>query len=263
MRNENKRLHDKVALITGGASGIGLCCARRFVDEDAKVVITDRDVPAGRIAEREIGENIRFFPQDVTDEHQWDGIVQNTIDTFGAVDILVNCAGVFRRGNIEDTSISLWRDIIGVNLEGTFLGCRAAVRAMKDKGGAIVNLSSTSGMVGDADYAAYDASKGGVRLLTKSIAVYCARERYSIRCNSVHPGNIDTPMVQNLIAAQPDPQAEARLWRAGLRMGRFGRPEEVASLVLFLSCDESSYINGAEIIVDGGDIAGGALDLPN
>ena len=103
-----------------GASGIGLCCARRYADEDAKVVITDRDVPAGRIAKREIGENIRFLPQDVTDEHQWDGIVQNTIDTFGAFDILVNCAGVFRRGNIEDTSISLWRDIMGVNLESTF-----------------------------------------------------------------------------------------------------------------------------------------------
>ena len=263
MKNENKRLHNKVALITGGASGIGLCCARRFVAEEAKVVITDREVGAGRAAEKDIGEHSRFFQQDVTDEHQWDEIVQNTIDTFGALDILVNCAGVFRRGNIEDTSVALWRDIMGVNLEGTFLGCRAAVRAMKHTGGSIVNLSSTSGMVGDADYAAYDASKGGVRLLTKSIAVYCARERYAIRCNSVHPGNIDTPMVQNIIAAQPDPEAEARIWQAGLRMGRYGRPEEVAALVLFLAGDESSYVNGAEFIVDGGDIAGGALDLPN
>jgi 3(or 17)beta-hydroxysteroid dehydrogenase len=263
LNSENKRLHAKVALITGGASGIGLCCARRFIAEGAKVIITDRDVDAGREASSEIGKNGLFLEHDVTDEQQWDETVRNTVDTFGALNILVNCAGVFRRGSIEDTSVSLWRDIMGVNLEGTFLGCRAALRAMKSTGGAIVNLSSTAAMMGDADYAAYDASKGGVRSLTKSIAVHCARQRYAIRCNSVHPGNIDTPMIQNIIAAQPDPEAEARIWQNGLRMGRYGRPEEVAALILFLSCDESSYVNGAEFVVDGGDMAGGALDLPS
>lgn len=263
LTSENRRLHNKVALITGGASGIGLCCARRFVAEGAKVIITDRDVGAGKKAGESVADNCRFLQHDVTDEQQWDDVVHNTIDTFGALNILVNCAGVFRRGNIEETSIDLWRDTLSINLEGTFLGCRAAVRTMKTTGGAIVNLSSTAAMVGDAEYAAYDASKGGVRSLTKSIATYCARQRYAIRCNSVHPGNIDTPMVQNMISEQPDPVAEARIWQAGLRMGRYGRPEEVAAMVLFLSCDESSYVNGAEFIVDGGDIAGGALDLPS
>ena len=261
MTHEGCRLRDKVALITGGASGIGFATARRFIDEGACVVITDRDESRGKSAAEDLGENCLFLAQDVTDEARWDNIAERTIATFGGWHVLVNCAGVFRRGSIEDTSIALWRDIIGINLEGTFLGCRAAVKAMQGSGGTIVNLSSVSGLQGDADYAAYDASKGGVRLLTKSIAVYCARERYGIRCNSVHPGSIDTPMVRNIIAEQPDPMLEDRQWRAGQRLGRYGKAEEVAALILFLCSDEASYVNGAEFTIDGGDTAGSTMDL--
>ena len=125
-----------------------------------------------------------------------------------------------------------------------------------------MNLSSVSGLQGDADYAAYDASKGGVRLLTKSIAVYCTREGYPIRCNSVHPGAIDTPIVRNLIASQVAPAAEEKLLTAAVRSGRMDRPEEVSSLILFLASDEAGYINGAEFVIDGGDTAGGNLDVP-
>ena len=173
--------------------------------------------------------------------------------------MLVNCAGVFRKGNIEETTLAEWRDIVSVNLEGTFLGCRASIKVMKKNGGSIVNLSSVSGIQGDADYAAYDASKGGVRLLTKSIAVYCAREGYRIRCNSVHPGGIDTPMVRNLIDSQADPAAKKK---SGMRVCVWVAWVDPRKLILFLASDEAGYINGAEFVIDGGDTAGGNLDAP-
>ena len=242
------RINGKAALITGGASGIGLATAKRFVEEGAQITLTDRDGPAGEAAENTIGGGSRFLNQDVTDEERWDVIVADCVKTYGRLDILVNCAGIFRDGPIEHTTLEAWRETIAINLEGTFLGCRAAVRAMKSEGGCIVNLSSTAGNIGEADYAAYDASKGGVRLLTKSVAVYCAREGYDIRCNSVHPGSIDTPMTRHL--RQEDPTRERHPAR------RVGRAEEVAGLILFLTSSDASYVNGTEIIIDAGDSAG-------
>jgi len=262
VNGESGRLQGKVAIVTGGASGIGLATAKRFLAESARVMITDRDSAAGETAAGQLGSQCLFMSQDVTNEPGWDRVVSKAVDHFGGFNILVNCAGVFRPGSIEHASLDEWHDIIGINLDGTFLGCRAAVRHMKADGGAIVNLSSVSGLFGDAYYAAYDASKGGVRLLTKSIAVYCARERYPIRCNSVHPGSIDTPMVQSIIQGADDSNAEDRAWRTGLRLGRFGRAEEIAAMILFLVSDEASYVNGAELVVDGGDTVGGVMDLP-
>ena len=252
MNNGTGRINGKVALVTGGGSGIGLATARRFIEEGARVTITDRDTKAGENASDALGERCQFLELDVTDELRWDVVVAECVKTHGQLDILVNCAGIFRKGCIEETTLDEWRDTIGINLEGTFLGCRAAVRTMKTHGGAIVNLSSVAGLVGDADYAAYDASKGGVRLLTKSIAVYCAREKYRIRCNSVHPGSIDTPMTRHMTPTSQTGAAESD-------RGRFGRPEEVASLILFLTSDESSYINGAEFTIDDADTAGGGF----
>ena len=242
------RINRKAALITGGASGIGLATAMRFVEEGARVTITDRDEPAGEAAEKAIGPGCRFLNQDVTHETRWDEIVADCVKTHGRLDILVNCAGIFRAGPIEHTTLEAWRETITINLEATFLGCRAAVRAMKREGGAIVNLCSVAGNIGEADYAAYDASKGGVRLLTKSVAVYCAREGYDIRCNSVHPGSIDTPMTQHM--SRPDADREKHPAR------RIGRAEEVAALILFLASNDASYLNGTELIIDAGDSAG-------
>ena len=255
MSNRTGRIDGKTALITGGASGIGLASAKRFVEEGARVTITDRDAQAGEAACESIGDRCRFLHQDVTDEARWDSVITKCVGADGRLDILVNCAGIFREGTIEHATLDQWRETIGINLEGTFLGCRAAVRAMKSGGGAIVNMSSVAGLVGDAGYAAYDASKGGVRLLTKSVAVYCAREGYAIRCNSVHPGSIDTPMTRHLIPTRPEPHGA----REGSAARRRGQPEDVACLILFLASDEASYINGAEFTIDDGDMAGVAF----
>ena len=248
------RLTGKHALITGGASGIGYATAERFLSEGARVVITDIDEDAGTRAANEI-HGASFLPHDVISETCWDEIVETTVGEIGGLDILVNCAGTMIYGSIEEASFDDWRRTLAVNLDGTFLGCRAAVRAMRERGGSIVNLSPTAGLVGHPDTPAYDASKGGVRLLTKSVALYCAREGYPIRCNSVHPGGTSTPMVRNHIEAQPDPLIEEQSWLADLPLGRFAEPAEIASLILFLASDEASFVTGAEFTADGGKTA--------
>lgn len=251
MSDQAGRIQGKSALITGGASGIGFATATRFVSEGAQVTITDVSEAAGETAASRIGGGCRFLVQDVVDEARWDAVVADCVREHGSLDIFVNCAGIFRHGPIEHETLQGWRDTIGVNLEGTFLGCRAAVRSMKTTGGSIVVLSSISGHIGDADYAAYDASKGGVRLLSKSVAVYCKSQNYAVRCNSVHPGSIDTPMTRNEAAIHAqDSQARA---------GGSGQPEQVAALILFLASDDASYISGAEFTIDDADTAGAAF----
>ena len=253
--NNNGRIVGKKALITGGASGIGLATAKRFISEGAQVMITDINEPQGAKALAELGSDARFLAQDVTAEDTWDAVVKATCHEFGALDILVNCAGVFWYGTIENTSFDLWKKVLAINLDGTFLGCRAAVKTMSGRGGSIINLSSTSGLRGFADCAAYDASKGGVRLLTKSVALYCARERNGIRCNSVHPGRTDTKMVRDWFEDRGDAQAEEKNWIDGSPLGRLGKPEEIASMILFLASEESGFVTGAEFVVDGGKTA--------
>ena len=250
------RLADKTALITGGASGIGLATARRFLDEGARVLITDIDETKAAATKAVLEEEAHFLPHDVTSESDWEQVMRSAKETLGGVDILLNCAGVLTYGGIELTSFELWRHTLSVNLDGTFLGCRAAVRAMRERGGgSIINLSSSAGLVGHPDSAAYDASKGGVRLLTKSVALYCAREGYGVRCNSVHPGGTYTPMVRNHFDAQPDPKAEEAAWLAALPLGRFAEAEEIAAMILFLASDEASFVTGAEFVIDGGKTA--------
>lgn len=243
------RLVGKVALITGAASGIGRATAALFHAHGAKVAATDRN-EAGLKA---LGSDADLaLAQDVTDEARWRAVVDEVLAAFGRLDILVNSAGVAILGNIETTTLEDWRRVNAINADGTFLGCREAVRAMKQNGGSIVNLSSVAGIIGDGSSLAYCASKGAVRLLTKSAALHCARAGLGIRVNSVHPSFAETPMVLEGIARAKDPdRIRAGLMRAA-PMGRMGKAEEVANTILFLASDESSFTTGAEFIVDGG-----------
>ena len=169
----------------------------------------------------------------------------------------LNCAGVSLLKDIEATTLDEWRSLMAVNLDGTFLGCKHAIRVMKDRGGgSIVNMSSVAGLVGAANLAGYSASKGGVRLLTKSVALHCARKGYNIRCNSVHPSFVETPMLQSMLAAARDPRKLETNYAKAAPLGRLAKPIEIARTILFLASDESAFTTGAEVVVDGGLTAG-------
>jgi 3(or 17)beta-hydroxysteroid dehydrogenase len=244
------RLAGKVALITGAASGIGRATAALFHGEGAKVAATDRN-EAGLKA---LGSDADLtLVQDVTDEARWRAVIDAVVEKFGRLDVLVNSAGIGVLGNIETATLADWRMVNAVNVEGTFLGCREAVRVMKESGGgSIVNLSSVAGIIGDAQSTAYCASKGAVRLMTKSAALHCARMGYKIRLNSVHPSFAETPMVMEGIARAKNPERVREGLARAAPMGRMGKAEEVALTILFLASDESSFTTGAEFMVDGG-----------
>jgi NAD(P)-dependent dehydrogenase (short-subunit alcohol dehydrogenase family) len=243
------RLAGKVALITGAASGIGRETAALFRAEGAEVAAADRD-EAGLAA---LGADVAMaLALDVTDETRWRAVVDAVVARFGHLDILVNCAGIVILGNIEVATFADWRTVNAINSNGVFLGCREAVRAMKGRGGSIVNLSSVAGIIGDAQSAAYCASKGAVRMLTKSVALHCARAGYGIRCNSVHPSFTRTAMVEGVIASSRNPERMREGLARAAPMGRMGEPIDVANAILYLASDESAFTTGAEIVVDGG-----------
>ena len=250
------RVDGKVAIVTGAASGIGRGCAQRLAAEGARVIVTDRDEAGARVVADVLGPPHLASVLDVTDEAAWQLVVDRALEVFGRVDILVNAAGIGAVANIEQTTLAQWRLVQAVNSDGVFLGCREAFRAMKlGGGGSIVNISSVAGLVGDGDLPAYCASKGAVRLLTKSVALHGARRGANIRCNSVHPGFIATPMVDALAAAYPDPKvARERLEQANPQR-RIGEVDDVAYLVLYLASDESKFVTGGEFAVDGGATA--------
>ena len=250
MESKPGRLAGKTALITGAASGIGRAAAALFHAEGARVAATDRN-EAGLAT---LGPDADLIlPQDVTDEARWREVVDAVVEKFGRLDILVNSAGIAMLGSIESATLDDWRKMNAVNVEGTFLGCREAVRVMKDTGGgSIVNLSSVAGIIGDASSAGYCASKGAVRMLTKSAALHCARAGYGIRVNSVHPSFAETPMVLDGIARAKNPERVREGLMRASPMGRLGKAEEVANTILFLASDESSFTTGAEFMVDGG-----------
>jgi 3(or 17)beta-hydroxysteroid dehydrogenase len=254
-----QRLSGKIALVTGAASGIGAETARRFVEEGAKVVLTDVQADKGEALAKDLGQ--AFCRQDVADEQGWIDLVAETVAREGRLDILVNNAGILAPGTIEDVTLEAWNRVIAVNLTGTMLGCKHAMRAMKANPGgpkgSIVNISSINGFIGQAQGAAYTASKGGVRLLTKSAAAWAARAYKTIRVNSVHPGSIETPMVTDVIAVMPDPKAAHAMFSGLSPTGRMAHPREIAEVILFLASDEASYVNGAEFVADGGWLAEG------
>ncbi len=250
MPERSGRLAGKTALITGAASGIGRATAALFHAEGAKVAASDRN-EAGLAGLEGVAD--LALPQDVTDEARWREVVDAVTAAFGRLDILVNSAGIALKGNIETATLADFRRTEAVNVEGVFLGCREAIRVMRGNGGgSIVNLSSVAGIIGDAQSAAYCASKGAVRLLTKSAALYCGRAGYNIRLNSVHPSFADTPMVQELIASSKNPERVREGLMRAAPLGRMGRPEEVANAILYLASDESSFTTGIELMVDGG-----------
>ena len=245
------RLDNKVALITGGARGQGAVEARLFAAEGATVVICDILDEEGKRIESEIndtGGSSLFAHLDVTDESEWQHVIETTLNSFGKLDILVNNAGIYKWSQVEETTSELWDQTMDINAKGVFLGTKHAIAAMRNSGGgSIVNISSVAGLVGSANAAAYCASKGAVRLLTKSTAIQYAKD--GIRANSVHPGIIDTPMTTpNLLATK-----EARDRSASRHpLGRVGTSEDVAYGVLFLASDESSFMTGSELVIDGG-----------
>jgi len=244
------RLQGKVALISGGARGMGAEEAKLFVREGAKVVIGDLLEEEGRRTEAEINETggeCIFVRLDVTDETQWGNAVSEAVARFGRLDILVNNAGIARIANVEDTSESEWDLVMGINAKGVFLGTKAAIPALrKAGGGSIVNISSIAGLVGGRS-SAYAASKGAVRLLTKSTAIQYAAE--GIRANSVHPGVIESPMTLPIMLNTEEGREQAA---ARHPLGRIGQPEDIAYGVLFLASDESSFMTGSELVIDGG-----------
>ena len=247
------RLDGKVVLISGGASGIGASTARLVVRDGGRAVLADRDEARGRALAGELGGSTYFVPLDVADEAAWNAAISATIEQFGVLHGLLNAAGVGVRNSIEDCSLAEFRRVNDINALGTFLGCKAAIPPMKQAGGgSIVNISSVLGLRGASYAMAYCASKGAVRLLTKHVALHCAQMKYNIRCNSVHPGYIETPMIAPRLD-QPVGNMSGRQWLEELHpLGRLGRAEEVANMILFLLSDESSFSTGSEFVCDGG-----------
>ena len=245
------RLENKIALISGGARGMGAAEAILFASEGAKVVIGDVLEEEGRQTEAQINESggeCLFLRLDVTSESNWQDAIATTVSRFGKLDILVNNAGIFPPGTVEDTSAETWDQVMEINAKGVFLGTKHAIPEMrKAGGGSIVNISSIAGLIGARSAAAYGASKGAVRIFTKSTAIQYAAE--GIRANSVHPGIIDTPMTATTIFDSEE-QREFQIARTPLR--RLGNAGDVASGVLFLASDESSFMTGSELVIDGG-----------
>ncbi len=248
------RVAGKVALVTGGALGLGKATAEMLAREGAKVVVTDVNVEEGQKVAQGIASNggeAIFIEHDASSEAQWKAAIQSTLDTYGRLDILVNNAGIGFLANVEETSLEAWRKTQSVNLDGVFLGTKYGIEAMrKSGGGSIINLSSIEGLVGDPNLAAYNASKGGVRIFTKSAALHCARQRYGIRINSVHPGYIWTPMVE---AVTNGTDTEKYQSLVDLHpVGHLGEPDDIAYGILYLASDESKFVTGTELVIDGG-----------
>jgi NAD(P)-dependent dehydrogenase (short-subunit alcohol dehydrogenase family) len=246
------RMQDKVAIITGAKSGIGLATARRLADEGARVVVADIEQGTPEVEQLFLSaEDVRFVRTDVSISHQVASLFEGTLAAYGRVDVLVNNAGIELAKKLTDTSEEEWNRLMNVNLKGVFLCSRSAIPIMQGQGrGVIVNVASELGLVGGSDIAAYCASKGGVVQLTKAMAVDHAG--VGIRVNCVCPGPVATPLLEATIQAASDPEQERRSIVSKTLMRRIGRPEEIASVILFLASDESSYMTGSIVAVDGG-----------
>ncbi|HLT76640.1 MAG TPA: SDR family oxidoreductase [Ferrovibrio sp.] len=247
------RVANKVALITGGASGLGRATAMLMAKEGAKVVVADRNLEGARKVAEEIGKAAIAVDLDVTSEQQWIAALDVTEAAFGKLNVMVHSAGVGVLKSVEDISVEEWRFVHSVNLDGPFLGIKHGLpRMRKHAPGSIVIISSVSGIIAGHNMSAYNTSKAGARMLAKTTALHCAKRGYDIRCNSVHPTFIDTPMVQSMIYAGGDPAERKRKLEAQVPLGKLGEPDDVAYCILHLASDESKFTTGAEFVIDGG-----------
>ncbi|AZI35280.1 putative cyclopentanol dehydrogenase [Caenibius tardaugens NBRC 16725] len=255
-REANGRVAGKVALVTGASSGLGEAIARLLAEEGARVMVCDIDVEGGRRVAAAIeaaGGRALFHAIDVSSECAWDDAMAAVAEQFGGLDICVNNAGIGPYGDM-DMDFALWRKVMAINLDGVFLGTRAAIRLMATGGrkGSVVNISSTMAYVADYATAAYSASKGGVRSLTKAAALHCAAKKLPIRVNSVHPGMCLTPMVETALERDPAFRDEQI---ARHPIGHLGDPRDIAYGVLYLASDEANFSTGTELVIDGGYLA--------
>ncbi|NOZ64888.1 MAG: glucose 1-dehydrogenase [Alphaproteobacteria bacterium] len=252
------RFSGKTAIVTGGASGIGRAVARQLSDEGCHVIVADINSDKAREVAESLPTRSMAFALDVTSEAAWGDIMNDAEETFGGLDILVNSAGIGFADNFEDMPLAHWDAMMSVNLTGTFLGCQKAIKLMKKTvaPGSIVNISSIAGLMGGEDIAGYSASKGGVTLLTKSVALYCAGKGYDIRCNSIHPTYVDTEMLDPVAEAFGDRQIMLDGMAAQVPLGRVAKPGDIAGAILFLCSSEAAMITGHQMVIDGGQLAG-------
>ena len=250
------RVENKVAIVTGAASGLGFAAARKLMDEGAKVLLTDiNEEVINSMPERLSNYSETQFSSmahDVANEESWINVIENAENHFGKINILVNSAGISLGADVVSTDFEIWKKVHQVNLDSVFLGCKYAVPIMSKSGqGSIINLSSISGIVAGWNTAAYNSSKAGVRLLSKSVALYCAKKGYDVRCNSVHPAFVDTPILDPLKQAFGEENAVAKLSRQ-IPMNKIGDTDDVSYAILYLASDESKFMTGTEIVLDGG-----------
>lgn len=256
MDTQKGRVEGKIAMVTGAADGIGKAIAMLLAREGAKVIITDINDVKGEETAKECGAE--YMHLDVSSEGDWQVVADKIASTYGGLHILVNNAGIMGKGiqDPENVTFADWQLVHKINLDSVFLGCKYAIKLMKEKGGSIINMSSRSAVVGVPNEAAYASSKAAIRNHTKSVALHCAQHDYNIRCNAVFPASIETAMWHQLLGDDTEYENKIKERASHIPLKRFGKPEEVAYAVLYLASDESSYTTGSELYVDGGVLAG-------
>ncbi|MBO21692.1 MAG: 3-beta hydroxysteroid dehydrogenase [Rhodospirillaceae bacterium] len=247
-----ERVSGKIALVTGGASGIGRASAIMLAREGARIAVSDINLDGARNVAEAIGENAVAIAHDVTDEAAWTMALDTVAAAFGGLHVLVNCAGTAINGTVEETSLEEWRSLHALDLDSVFLGCKHGIKHIaRSGGGSIINISSISGIIAGHNLAAYNSAKAGVRHLTKSVALHCARQANEVRCNSIHPAFVDTPILDEILKRGTREEGLERLAQQ-IPLGIVGAPEDVAHAVVYLASDESRFMTGSELVLDGG-----------
>ncbi len=247
------RVENKIALVTGAGSGLGRAISMMLAKEGARVTVTDINEESARETAELIGGQALALHQDVTDETRWQSVLAETTEHFGGLNILVNNAGIGDGSDVESTDFETWKRVHAIDLDSVFLGCKYAIRHMEETDGlgSIVNISSIAGIIAGHNMASYNSAKAGVRHLSKSVALHCARKKNGIRCNSVHPTFVKTPILERMFARHGAKDGEAKLARQ-VPIGHIGEPDDIAYGVLYLASDESRFMTGAELVLDGG-----------